>query len=170
MKRFLIPGIMACLLFCPAMTAAEDWGTCHEALQELRVASRRASFETLETLRKEKQLNDCLPVKYYHGRCEVIQEEVQSQRARVRSALAQLQAAIFQVELSCRQCLPLGAKGSPKGDQDNLLRDMCARLKSATQDLSPEERMALCQKLHFPGDCSQCLGPRSNAADAKPGE
>lgn len=170
MKRFLILGTLACVLFCPATSSAEDWGACHQALKEMRVASRRASFETLETHRKEKQLTDCLAVKYYHGRCPAIEKDLQFQRERMRSALASTQAAIFQVELSCRQFLPLGREGSPKGDHYELWLGMCAKLKSTTKGMSPAARIDFCQKLHFPGDCSQCLAPPSNAGDTKPGE
>lgn len=164
MFKFLISTFMVCKLFSPLLAVAGGLDACNEALQALRSAARLASFETLETPRKEKQVKKCQELidKYdiNHARCQRIKKEHKFQVEKMQDALADVQAAIFQVELSCNDSLPLGTGNSLKSDYVKLLQGLCSSLKVSTRDMTPEERLAFCNRIHFPGDCSKCLAPR----------
>ena len=98
-------------LFCAAWPAgAEDWQPCHEALQNLRSAARRASLETLEASRKDRQLQECLTqfnqFSGYGEYCERLKGEYQRRIIEVKAALAELRSAVSQAEKCCSGLSP----------------------------------------------------------------
>jgi hypothetical protein len=163
-KGRLLPWVMGCLLLNSAIAGASDWESCNEALQALRIESRRASFETLETPRKEKQLIACNKdmdsFNINHERCRRIKGEYLRQVDEMQAALARVQEAIFDVELSCYYAVQVGVIRENRFEKKDLAERMCQRLKKYTRNMPTEKQLELCRKVHFPGDCQECLTPK----------
>lgn len=111
-----MPALVLLLLFCAAWPAgAEDWEPCHQALQTLRSAARRASLETLEASRKDRQLQECLrqsnQYRGYSEYCEKLKGEYQRRIAEMKAALADLRSAVSQAEKCCPGLSPSETDG-----------------------------------------------------------
>ena len=163
MKWRMLPGIMACLLAGSSLASADGWDACNKALQELRSASRRASFESLETPRKEKQLKDCLALaeKYepFGDRCPPFKKQYQLQVAKAAAALAKVQAAIYLMELSCFYSPATGKSGPQPSVSPELQKSRWSSLKKLLAKMPLAEQLDFCKRVRFPGDCKKCLTP-----------